>query len=103
MCAVCSLLAACSSCQTLESSHQGKTRRPCQPQNVSHINYIYSNVLIRAASEDELSRFHSREYVAALRRYGSYRGQDDDTEDDGDDLDEVAVNEYGLGKFHNHT
>jgi len=51
----------------------------------------------RAASEDELSRFHSREYVAALRRYGSYRGQDDDTEDDGDDLDEVAVNEYGLG------
>ena len=101
MCAVCSLLAACSSCQTLESSHQGKTRRPCQPQNVSHINY--SNVLIRAASEDELSRFHSREYVAALRRYGSYRGQDDDTEDDGDDLDEVAVNEYGLGKFHNHT
>lgn len=57
-----------------------------------------STCISRAASDDELTRFHSQEYVAALRRYGSNGGQDDDAEEDEDSLDDDAIFEFGLGK-----
>ena len=56
----------------------------------------HSFCMSRAASDDELSRFHSREYVAALHRHGCHGSPDDHGEDDGESLDD-AIFEFGLG------
>ena len=88
---------ACHLTEVRQTDTNGRSSQP-PSRFVSLPSYIF----IRAASDDELSRFHSREYVAALRRYGSHGGQDDDddAEDDGDggSLDDDEIFEFGLGK-----
>ena len=59
-----------------------------QIQNVARITQI-ENLTPRPATVDELTRFHSHEYVETLRRCG-------DRDDDDDDIDE-ALAEFGLG------
>ena len=83
------------------SSHAAKVSISRLKKDVGFVEFTSRTFyLSRAASDDELSRFHSHEFVAALHRYGSHGGEDDDTEDDGDCLDDEAINEFGLGKYY---
>ena len=103
---MCSLLSSCgllfmpnARVISPRSDRHKRMIKPAQPPSTFVSLQALSSYIFRAASDDELSRFHSREYVAALRRYGSHGGQDDDAEDDVGSLDDDdEIFEFGLGK-----